>query len=262
MTEWGNRVELEVIRVLYRQKPLREYRVTQRPSDSFVYYVRGGHLFDFGNSKVEAKAGQMLYIPYGSDYTNHTLTEGTEYYQIDFAMQRKGKTYALFEGAVVLPQKEAAAFLPVMREIYEQYSLADPSGYYFCVGSILKIVGMMTRERKNSELQTRGIERIQKTVSYLNEFYYLDTSVGELAEMSATCVSNLEKTFKACLGMTPLAYRSKLRMEHAKMLLSGGYSVAEAGKLVGIPDVYYFSRLFRKICGMPPSAYGNNNRSI
>jgi len=149
-----------------------------------------------------------------------------------------------------------------MRAVYEQYALGDGSARYFCVGDIYKIIGMITNEKSNSDLKTRGMARIEKTVSYLQEFYDMDTPVGELAEMSATCVSNLEKIFKSCLGMTPLAYRNKLRMERAAMLLSGGVSIANACRGVGIPDIYYFSRQFKKHWGISPGEYAKNNKTV
>jgi AraC-like DNA-binding protein len=150
----------------------------------------------------------------------------------------------------------------MMRECYEQYAQGGISGDYIAAAAGLKMVGMLTKEKSNSELKTLGISRVEKTVSYLDEFYYLDTPVSELAEMSATCVSNLEKVFKSCLGMTPLAYRNKLRMERAKMLLSGGVPIAQACRSVGIADVYYFSKLFKRYCGMSPGAYAKTNKTV
>ena len=262
MPERENRREVAVNRVLYRIKPLKEYRVEFRNSDSFVYYTRGGHLFNFGKERMEACEGRLLYIPYGSAYTNYTKTDDTEYYQVDFTLLRAGKPYALFERPMGLPEGESASYLPLIRALYESYAMPDPAGEYLCLADLFQIIGLISRERSDSERQTRGFRRIEKTVSYLNEFYTLDTSVEELAAISSTCVSNLEKAFKACMGMTPLAYRNKLRMERAKMLLSGGCGVAETCKRVGISDVYYFSRLFKKHWGISPAAYGKTNRTV
>jgi len=262
LPERENRQEVIVNRALYRTKPLREYRVEFRNSDSLVYYIQGGHLFDFGMERVETNEGQLLYIPYGSAYTNYTKTEDTEYYQVDFTLLREGKAYALFDRPMVWTEGESERYLPFIRGLYEAYAMPDPSGEYLCLGELFRIIGQLCRQRSDSERQTRGFRRIEKTVSFLNEFYALDTSVEELAAMSSTCVSNLEKAFKACLGMPPLAYRNKLRMERAKMLLSGGCGVSETCKRVGIFDVYYFSRLFKKYWGISPAAYGKTNRSV
>ena len=46
------------------------------------------------------------------------------------------------------------------------------------------------------------------------------------------------------------------KIEQAKDLLSaGGISITEISELCGFSDVYYFSKTFKQICGMPPSAW-------
>jgi len=256
------KMELELVRVLYRFRPLREYHVSCRYSDSLVMYIQGGHRFEFENGSMEVRAGQLLYLPRGIAYTNYTLTEDTEYYQIDFNLLRCGKADPLLALPAVLAEEQAMVCLPVMREAHEQYLPGDASGYFFCVSAVLKVIGILTRQKSNLELENKGFSRIRKSVSYLHEFYYLDTPVSELAEMSATCVSNLEKLFKNCLGLTPLAYRNKLRMDRAKMLLSGGASIVQTCQQVGIPDVYYFSRMFKKHWGVAPGEYARSNKTV
>lgn len=55
--------------------------------------------------------------------------------------------------------------------------------------------------------------------------------------------------------MTPVEYIHKLRMDRARLYLeSGAMTVGEIAAAVGIEDVAYFSRLFKKRMGVPPSA--------
>ena len=80
--------------------------------------------------------------------------------------------------------------------------------------------------------------------------------------MSLTSVSNLEKSFKKHLKASPVNYRHKIRIEHAKQLLAGGYSVKETAEKVGYSDIYYFSRMFKKLSGTTPGKYAKENQSI
>jgi two-component system, response regulator YesN len=53
-----------------------------------------------------------------------------------------------------------------------------------------------------------------------------------------------------------LDYLSELRVAEAKRLLKGGgLGVKQVAARVGIPDPYYFSRVFKKVTGWRPSAY-------
>ena len=48
---------------------------------------------------------------------------------------------------------------------------------------------------------------------------------------------------------------NKMRIEKAKELMLSGYKVYEAAQMVGIDDVSYFSRVFKKYEGCSPREY-------
>jgi len=53
-----------------------------------------------------------------------------------------------------------------------------------------------------------------------------------------------------------LDYLARRRIERAQyLLLSSHSSVKEIAGAVGIPDPAYFSRLFSRLCGKPPTEY-------
>jgi AraC-like DNA-binding protein len=67
---------------------------------------------------------------------------------------------------------------------------------------------------------------------------------------------HLRRLFRQATGRTPLDYLSELRVAEAKRLLKGrGLNVKQVAARVGIPDPYYFSRVFKKVTGWRPSAY-------
>ena len=57
------------------------------------------------------------------------------------------------------------------------------------------------------------------------------------------------------MGMSPVEYRNKLRMQKAAILLrTGSSTVGEVAEAVGISDIKYFSKLFKRCIGVSPSA--------
>lgn len=256
------RTELEIFRIIYRSIPLKSYKERHRPSSSFVYYIKGGHRFDFGEYKIEAKEGEMVFIPFGSTYTNYTISSDTEYYQFDFNFLNMNKPYSLWEKARVFDSKQALKYLPLFKELYDMHAIHDDGYNLFCSSRIMKITEMLYRDEKQVKENACAGKKIEKTINHLNEFYYLDTPVDMLAKMSSISISNLEKTFKSQMGVPPLTYRHKIRIEHAKLFLSGGYSIAETASKVGFSDVYYFSKIFKKICGITPGKFSKENKMI
>ncbi|WP_332719031.1 AraC family transcriptional regulator [Pelagibacterium mangrovi] len=63
------------------------------------------------------------------------------------------------------------------------------------------------------------------------------------------------RAFKKRLGYTPAKFVEFKRLEQAMNILAAGHSVKETAAMTGYPDVYYFSRQFKRYMGTSPSAY-------
>ena len=78
--------------------------------------------------------------------------------------------------------------------------------------------------------------------------------VNELAEEAGLSESYFRLMFKSFTGYSVVQYQNYIKISHAKdLLLSGNYRVNEAAAAVGITDIYYFSRLYKKLMGSSPS---------
>ncbi|MCB2359182.1 helix-turn-helix transcriptional regulator [Clostridium estertheticum] len=64
----------------------------------------------------------------------------------------------------------------------------------------------------------------------------------------------ISKLFKESTGTSPINYLIKLRLSNAKHSLEiGDQSIKKIALSVGYPDMYHFSKLFKKYYGYPPS---------
>ena len=97
---------------------------------------------------------------------------------------------------------------------------------------------------------------IAKVVDAMRKNQYKDSfSLAEMAALSRMPVETFRKRFVSEVGMPPQSYQLYCKMERAKILLKDGYSVRQAGVEVGMNDPYHFSKTFKNIVGMSPSAY-------
>ncbi len=98
---------------------------------------------------------------------------------------------------------------------------------------------------------------IAKVVDTLRANQYKDNySLADMANISRMPMETFRKRFVAEVGMPPLSYVLHCKMERAKELLRDqNYSVRQAGIEVGMQDPYHFSKQFKHIVGISPSAF-------
>ena len=97
---------------------------------------------------------------------------------------------------------------------------------------------------------------IAKVVDAMRKNQYKDSfSLSDMAALSRMPVETFRKRFVSEVGMPPQSYQLFCKMERAKVLLKEGCTVRQAGIEVGMNDPYHFSKTFKNIVGMSPSAY-------
>ncbi len=91
-------------------------------------------------------------------------------------------------------------------------------------------------------------------ISYIDENYMKEISLDKIARNMYLSPVYISKIFKEETGESPINYLIKIRLSRAKTLLEEGHhSVKDVAKSVGYADAYYFSKLFKKYYGYPPS---------
>lgn len=85
-----------------------------------------------------------------------------------------------------------------------------------------------------------------------------DLSLKRFANELFLNTSYLSTLFKKEVGMTLTDYVNKNRIEYAtKLLKSTTHSIQDIAVQCGIPDIHYFTRLFRRIMGVSPREWRN-----
>ncbi len=104
----------------------------------------------------------------------------------------------------------------------------------------------------------RGEDRAVRIYRDLIEQYAddPDRSLEELAGRVGMSVNHLSVLFLAEMGMTPVSYRTRLRLLRAReLLVSTVLPVARIAREVGFADGNYFARAFRRAYGMNPREF-------
>lgn len=91
---------------------------------------------------------------------------------------------------------------------------------------------------------------------YIEEQFNQDLTLGDLAAVVFVSPYHLAHVFKEEMGISPIQYLIRYRMEEAKRLLkSSNLSIREIASKVGYPNGIYFNLIFKKVTGIPPGKY-------
>jgi AraC-like DNA-binding protein len=202
----------------------------------------------------------LLFLPYNSNYVNQVIDSRIEYYQIDFELYENGDMVSLFDTPRVIHTPESTAFLPHIVEIYNLYT-GKPYGYKLSsLSHLLDIIAALAKEQDEDYEMAAARKRIRPTLEYISANYYNSCDVKELAAISGLSISGLEKNFIKATGMSPVAYRNTIRIEHAKTMLLSGFSISAVCEKVGFADLYYFAKTFKRITGITPGRFAKRER--
>lgn len=108
---------------------------------------------------------------------------------------------------------------------------------------------------KNHSLKGYSMH-IRKVITAINQDLTEDLSLKTMAETLNVNPSYLSTLFKKETGMTLTDYVNHKRIEHALFLLnSTDTQIQTIALYCGIPDVNYFTKVFKKIVGKTPKEY-------
>ena len=101
-------------------------------------------------------------------------------------------------------------------------------------------------------------ERIVRGIRYIHEHLGEPISVPQLADVSYLSVTHLVRLFRRTMGMPPMVYTHKKRIERAQLLLhTTNQPIKDIASSLGYPNSTYFIRVFKQSVGLTPVEYRN-----
>ncbi len=102
----------------------------------------------------------------------------------------------------------------------------------------------------------KGSTLTQRVASYISTDLSADLSLKAIAQVMNVNASYLSSLFKKEMGVSLTSFVNNRRIERAKRLLSmTNLPIKTIAQQCGVPDIYYFGRLFKKITGTTPKAW-------
>ena len=240
----------------------------------FIFLIAGEAEFRFDDRVFVMHPGDVLLIPKRTLYTART-EESCEYYFLHFqgdlepcdampafSYERRHFSFAL------PPVQSPYIYLDEFLQTEDRYP-EFLSRIASCVGHatemthtarmllnveferILILLGGIC-ERTYSE--RRLPQTLDKILLHIRAHLAEPLSVHDLCTHFMLSRSYLARLFKQHLQMTPTAYINNEKMHYAAELLHNtDMNISEIAEYLGYCDVFYFSRLYKRTFGVPPS---------
>jgi YesN/AraC family two-component response regulator len=126
-------------------------------------------------------------------------------------------------------------------------------GLFSVEETLAHIEAALERKRK---LGLEAQRLVRQAMAFMHEHYAEPISREDMARHVGLSDDYLTTCFRKELGMTPVAYLTRYRINHARQLLSDtNQPITEIALAVGFSDSGYFSRVFRREVGVSPEAY-------
>jgi len=220
----------------------------------------------FKGSKLKGPVDfEELYfgIEFGNKHKKEqALRDITTYYQkSNYSVDRVKGELANLQGSIVekfqvqypnlkIPPKES-----LMNTIYSQGNLAD----------ILREFARQW-DRISAEIEDDsglGVTTMKKIQHYVEQYYYEELSLRLMGEMFNYNPTYLGKKFKEQIGENFPKYVDRVRIEHAKRLLTQEkLKVYEVSDRVGYCNMDYFYRKFKHYTGKSPKEYQKATQKV
>lgn len=146
-----------------------------------------------------------------------------------------------------------------LRDVVGEFDRTDDADAQLTMPSWARLVvlELIRYDAAQGTLRQRPVDPLVAAVlEELNLRLAEPTSLDWLSHHSGFTPQHLNRVFRRLLGLTPLQYLHRMRMERAAALLADGrLTIRAIAQQVCIDDPYYFSRMFRQHFGQSPKQY-------
>lgn len=237
---------------------------TLRPrgrSDYLLLYVWAGQVqVQEARRRLPASTGSVVvYRPGECQHYTHVAQERTQAYWLHFSgtgaeeLLQKAGFFARITPVGCVPEARE-----LLRRLIHELQFRQRQYEMFCQAQILLLLATLSRGRQQRESAqfAQKYRRLAAVIAHMHANCQQSLSVSDFARMCDLSEHHFIHLFHEYTGEAPYAYLTRLRLEKAKdLMVSTTLNISEIAAAVGYPNPLYFSRLFRRHMGVPPSQF-------
>lgn len=155
--------------------------------------------------------------------------------------------------------KQCESFQKGLEQIEKEYR-KKAIGWEFKIKTLLHSLLVDYARYCNDYKQQWSVENrysvyVNRAIQYVAEHYTEDLTVQGLADLVGVSADYLSRQFRRMTGVAVHDYIQRYRISRSLGYLQQGFSIQEVAEKSGFNSISYFSRVFKKEVGVPPTLY-------
>lgn len=241
--------QISGINIIHQKPSYRKFKTKCRHANGFLYIIDGSCRYMFSEGSFVLEPRSLVYLPSGSVHRMEVLTEGIEFYRIDFTLTIDRENILFSKLPMLVCQNAPQECVDAIHHLAEKHQF---------INDFVAKMELMCRIFRSiqKDISSAGKKKLYPAVRFLSRNLTEKVSVNELAAMCYLSKSRFYELFTEEYGMPPMVFKDQLLMERAQMFLQNEeLTVTEIAEELGFESVSYFSRFFKKHQGISPSEY-------
>ena len=244
----------------------KEGRRISRPqgrADWLLFYVAAGdEHFLSPTSQTLGEGGFVLFRPGEAQEHIHESAETGEFFYIHFDAPADFDLLGL-QSATLYQTPPSAAIRDLFERVIAELQSRSPAFEQICAATLLEILARLKRGIAHEHnREQRHQSSISAVIQLLGREYCEQRPLSEYAALCHVSKFHFLRLFKETTGLSPIAYKNKIRMEHACHLLEDlSLPISEIAAQLGYGSPTHFSIAFKQHFDLSPSQYRKNLQS-
>lgn len=229
-------------------------------SDPFsrLYWIKSGQgAVIYPDHTVTLEPGKLFIFP-AFKAARYLCPKEMDLYWIHFKAQLFGslEIFDLLEWKTVVPAPHNEDMVEIFKQFFDAMYADDTPKYFAADGLLRRILGLFATDASHQNERLQNLQRFMPAISYIEQNLHRSISLKELTKIVPLQYAYFCDLFSKTMGQSPIDYINYKRIERAQFLMSQEKKpLKEIAASVGFQDVYYFSRVFKKIVGIAPAHY-------
>jgi len=233
--------------ILHYTPNIKRWRAEKRKNHFLGITLSGSALHSFKNQSFVLSRNCIYFFNQKDDYDVEVFEAG-DAFSVHFTTYEDIET-----DSFCLPIDNPDEIIALLQKA-EQLNLVSGSGELSLLSTIYKLCDTFAEARQRAYFPKDM--RIHSAKDYIDANFKDADCIDSAVRQCGLSSRRFGELFKGNFGTTPNKYLIQRRIENAKSMLdTQSLTVSEIAELCGFSDVYYFSKVFKQICGVSPSRW-------